>query len=99
MGTMIGRVGDLLAGSDPEATAVLQGAGDALAPGFAHAPHALEARRQAVATLNTSLGVERREELYKQGVAMTDDEAVNYAQAAIKRSLSSEPSREIGTRP
>jgi len=88
LGTMIGRVGNLLADSDPEATAVLQGAGAALAPGYAHARHTLEAHERAIASLEVSLGAARREELYQRGLTMTDDEAVTYAQAAINRRLS-----------
>ena len=87
VGTVIGRVADLLADSDPEATAVLQGSGDALVPGYTHAPHTIEARQQAITTLDTSLGAARREELYRQGRAMTDDEAVAYALTAINRRL------------
>jgi hypothetical protein len=87
MGAAIRRLADLFAESDPEATAVLQGAGDALVPGYAHTPHALNAHEQAIATLDASIGAARREELYEQGKQMTDDEAVAYANAAIKRRL------------
>ena len=92
VGTVISRVGDLLDESDPEATAVLQGAGDALAPGYGHAPHTVQRRQQAVATSEALLGATLREELYKQGMAMTDDEAVAYAEAAIARQLEDQPS-------
>jgi predicted ATPase/class 3 adenylate cyclase len=87
LATVIGRVGDLLADTDPEAAAVLQGAGDALAPGYAHAPHSLEARHHAIAIEDASLGGACRRELHDQGASMTDDEAATYAQAAITRSL------------
>jgi len=66
---------------------VLEGAGDALAPGYGHARHTLEARDHAIAALDTSLGAARRQELYYQGTTMTDNEAVAYADAAITRSL------------
>jgi len=87
LGAVIGRVGDLLADSDSEAAAVLQGAGDAITPGYAHAPHAAEDHQHAIETLEASLGPARRQELYQQGVRMSDNEAVAYAQAAIKHSL------------
>jgi tetratricopeptide (TPR) repeat protein len=87
LGAVIGRVGDLLADSDSEAAAVLQGAGDAITPGYAHAPHAAEDHQHAIATLEASLGTARRQELYQQGMSMSDNEAVAYAQAAIKHSL------------
>jgi tetratricopeptide (TPR) repeat protein len=86
LGTMIGRAGDLLADSNADA-AVLQGIGDALAPGYAHAAHTLAARQQAIATLDASLGAARREELYEEGKAMSLDDAVAYAHTAITRRL------------
>ncbi len=61
---LIGRVASVLVADDPEATAVLQGAGDDLAPGYAHAPHVVEAERHAVAAVDTTLGAARRHELY-----------------------------------
>jgi hypothetical protein len=87
LGTMIGRVGDLLADSDAAAAAVLLGAGDALAPGYAHAPHTLLARQQAIAALDKSLGAARREKLYQEGKAMSVDDAVAYTHTAIARRL------------
>jgi hypothetical protein len=90
VGTMIGRIGDLLAEPDPEVSAMLQGVGRALAPRYAHAPHTLAAHQRAVATLGFSLGTARREELYAQGKRMTDEEAVAYANAAINRRLEEE---------
>ena len=94
LGNVIGRVGDLLADTDPEATAVLHGVGDALAPGYSHAPHTVLSRDRAIAISEGSLGVARREELYNHGMEMTDDEAVDHALAAIKRRLSAEPRHE-----
>ena len=44
----------------PTSSTVLLGAGDALSPGYAHAPHTVEAERQAYATLDASLGVAPR---------------------------------------
>jgi tetratricopeptide (TPR) repeat protein len=88
LGNVIGRtVAPLLVDDDLEATAILQGAGDALAPGYAHAPHTLEAEQRASATLDATLGAARRHELYARGMAMTDTEAVAYANSAIARSL------------
>jgi predicted ATPase len=87
VGAMLGRVADLLAGSDPEAAAVLYGAGDTLAPGFFLAPHVVEARQQATATLQASLGATLPAELRAQGMAMDEHDAIAYAHAAINRYL------------
>jgi len=92
MGTVMQRVGGLLAGSHPEAAAVLQGAGDALAPGYTHAPHMVEAQERAIAALDVALGAARREELFAQGAALPDAEAAAFAETAIARSLAEEPS-------
>src|SRR5271169_745885 len=56
MGTVTQRVGVILADRDPEAAAVLLGAGDAHAPGYTHAPHMVEAERRTMATLDAALG-------------------------------------------
>ena len=90
VGNVIGRAGALLARADPEVAAVLLGAGEAIVPGYSHSPGFIEAREQGLATADAELGVARREELYQHGMTMTDDEAVNYALAAIKRSLVTE---------
>jgi hypothetical protein len=91
VGSVFGRVADLLAGSDPEAAAVLYGAGDTLAPGFFLAPHVVEARQQATATLQASLGATLPAELRAQGMTMDEDDAIAYAHAAINRYLNEEP--------
>jgi predicted ATPase/class 3 adenylate cyclase len=91
LGSLFGRVADLLADDDPEAAAVLLGAGDAFAPGFVQAPHVVEVRRHAVTTLETALGLPRRHELYAQGMVMNEEAAVAYAHAAISRSLGKDP--------
>jgi hypothetical protein len=90
VGVMIVRVGTILADRDPEAAAVLDGAGEAIAPGFGHAGHTLAAREQAVAAATAALGAERRAELYARGHAMADDEAVSYATEAINRYLAAD---------
>jgi predicted ATPase len=90
LGTILVRVGTILVDRDPEAAVVLDGAGEALAPGFVHAPHTIEARERAVAKTVAVLGEPRCAELYAQGSAMTDDEVVDYATAAIDRYLASE---------
>jgi predicted ATPase len=92
VGNVIGRVGDLLAETDAEACAVLHGACEGITPGYSHAPHTLEARQQTTATSQSKLGSARHEELYRQGKRMSDDEAVVYANAAIRRCLDEEPS-------
>ena len=91
VGSVLGRVADLLAGDDPEAAAVIYGAADTLAPDFVLAPHVVEARHQAAAAMQASIGEKRADELRAQGMAMDEDDAVAYAQAAINRCLSEGP--------
>jgi tetratricopeptide (TPR) repeat protein len=87
LGVILARVAILLNDRDLEAAAVLQGAGDTITPGYAHARHHLEAQEQAIATIDASLGATRRHELHAQGAAMSDTDAVNYAKDAIARNL------------
>ena len=87
LGTIVGRVADLLVDDDPEACAVLQGAGDALVPGYTHAPHTVEDHERAIVMMDATLGAERRHELYLDGQAMSDGDAADYAIAAIMRIL------------
>src|SRR4029077_16316338 len=88
LGTNLDRIASLLADRDPEATAVLQGVGDARHPDFTNSPHHVEAHERAVALVDASLGAERRHALHDQGLAMNDPDAVDYAHAAIARYLS-----------
>jgi hypothetical protein len=88
VGAMLVRVGTILADQDPEAATVLDGAGDALTPGFVHHADTAAARERAVATTVRSLGASRRAELFARGAAMTDEDAVDFAIAAINRYLS-----------
>ncbi|MEX0663632.1 MAG: tetratricopeptide repeat protein [Acidimicrobiia bacterium] len=88
VGLTLGYVGVEIADDDPEAAAVLFGVCDALAPDYAHAPHFVEALAQANVALETTLGTARREELYAQGMKMSDIDAVDYGNAAITRFLS-----------
>ena len=87
VGLTLGYVGVQIADDDPEAAAVLFGACDAIAPGFAHAPHFAEALAQANTNLDAALGSARREELYARGMKMSDVDAVDYGNAAITRFL------------
>jgi predicted ATPase len=90
VGTVLVRVGTILADRDPEAATILDGAGEALAPGFAHSPHTMTAREHAVAATVAALGDARRAALYALGLSMTDDDAVAFAENAIARYLSEE---------
>jgi predicted ATPase/class 3 adenylate cyclase len=87
LGAVLTRAGDLLADDDPEAAAVLHGAGDALAPGFVAPPDTAKAHQHALATLHASLNESERNELHARGTAMSEDHAVAYAHAAISRIL------------
>jgi tetratricopeptide (TPR) repeat protein len=90
IGTQVERVGSLLADRDPETTAVLQGVGEALAPGYSHSPYHVEAHAQATRIVDASLSAERLQALRARGMSMTDAEAVDYAKAAIARYLGEE---------
>jgi predicted ATPase/class 3 adenylate cyclase len=81
------RLGTLLADDDPDAAAVLHGAGHAIAPNYIIAPYVAEAQEHANAAINASLGEERRLELNARGAAMADDDVVAYASVAIERAL------------
>jgi hypothetical protein len=57
-------------------------------PGYSHAPQTVEGRRQAVAASEASLGAARRDERYRRGQAMSDDdEDVAYTDASIRDGL------------
>ena len=90
LGLVFGRVATLLVDREPEAAAVLLGKGDALAADYAHARHHIEAVEHATELLDSSLGPARRHELYSHGVAISDAEAVECADAAIARYLAQE---------
>jgi tetratricopeptide (TPR) repeat protein len=82
----------LLADDDPEASAALFGAGDALAADYVHTPHHVDARQHAITTLKASLGADHYTELYTRGAAMDDPDATQYARAAINRALAKDSS-------
>jgi predicted ATPase len=86
------RLGALIADDDPEAAAVLHGAGHAIAPDYILAPYVVEAQTRANAAIDAALGQERRLELNARGAAMTDDDVVAYARVAIERALSARSS-------
>jgi hypothetical protein len=91
LGAIVARIATMLADTDPETAALLQGAGQAITPDFRHAAHHLAAHEQAVTTIDDALGAERRNELEALGAAMTDTEIVDYANAAIARQLAEQP--------
>src|SRR5262249_28518298 len=85
LGSVLARTPDLLAHDDPSAAAVLYGAADTLASGFALPLRLVTERQQAHEALDTSLGQARRAELHAQGRTMSDDDAIAYAHTAINR--------------
>jgi hypothetical protein len=89
-GTVLVRIGTILVDRDPEAAAVLDGAGEALATGFVHHGDTTAARERAVAVSTAALGGTRRAELYALGFAMSDDESLAYAVDAVDRYLAAE---------
>lgn len=90
VGTVVGRIGVLIADDDPEAAAVLYAAGEALAPGFAHAPHTIADQQRALATLEASLGAARLAELQAQGAGLDVREAIDYVHAAVDQFLAND---------
>jgi len=88
VGAVLVRIATVLADRDPEAAAVLDGAGHGLAPEFVHHPITAADLERAVTTTVAALGAARRAELYERGLALSDDEAVVYATEAVARYLS-----------
>jgi hypothetical protein len=78
---LLRRAGDLLAPDDPEAAAILHGAGEGGFP----SPHTEEDHRKAVASLDTSLGAAQRKKLNERGQRMDEDAAISFALDAIRR--------------
>jgi predicted ATPase/class 3 adenylate cyclase len=91
---MLRRAGDLLAPDDPEAAAILHGAGEGGMP----SPHTEEDHRQAVAIIDTSLGATRRKNLNEQGERTEEDAAISLALDAIRRAANTND-RVDATRP
>jgi predicted ATPase len=81
LGPLLRRVGDLLVPDDPEAAAILHGAGDTGFP----SPHIADEHRQAVAALDLALGPAPHHELNDRGKALTQDHAVAFALDVINR--------------
>ena len=90
VGSVLVRVGTILADRDPEAATLLDGAGEALTPGFTHHAETTADRERAVEMTTASLGPARRADLYAEGLAMSADEAVSCALGAIDRYLEAE---------
>jgi tetratricopeptide (TPR) repeat protein len=77
---MLRRAGDLLAPDDPEAAAILHGAGEGGMP----SPQTEDDHRQAVANLDRSLGATRRKKLNEQGERTDEDAAISLALDAMR---------------
>jgi predicted ATPase/class 3 adenylate cyclase len=78
---LLRRAGDLLAEDDPEAAAILHGAGEGGMP----SPQSEDDHRQAIAILDASLGGIRRKKLNEQGERTDEDTAISLALDAIRR--------------
>jgi tetratricopeptide (TPR) repeat protein len=87
LGPVLARVGALLAADNPEAAAVLFGAGDAMTPRYAHTRHHEEAREQAMTTLEAVIGKAGYTELHARGEAMSESDITQYAHTAITHTL------------
>jgi predicted ATPase/class 3 adenylate cyclase len=87
LGNVIDRVASILCEDEPQTAAVLQGVGDARAPGYTHSRHAIEVHARATESLAASLDANRRHELYTEGMTMTDAQAVDFTKSAISRYL------------
>jgi hypothetical protein len=90
VGALVARAGDLVSEGDPEAAAVLHGFSDATTSGWAPDPRSAEERRLATGVIDATLGLPRHAELAAVGAAMTDDDIVAYALAAIERAVDDE---------
>jgi predicted ATPase/class 3 adenylate cyclase len=86
LGPMLRGAGDLLVSDDPESAAILHGAGDTDYP----SPHRADEHRDAITSLDATLGVTRRLELNDQGKAMELDDAVALALDAILQAIGTE---------
>jgi tetratricopeptide (TPR) repeat protein len=78
---LLRRAGDLLVPDDPEAAAILHGAGEGGQP----SPQTEDDHRQAVAILDRSLGATRRKRLNEQGERTDEAAAISLALDAIRR--------------
>jgi tetratricopeptide (TPR) repeat protein len=78
---LLRRAGDLLVPDDPEAAAILHGAGEGGQP----SPQTEDDHRQAVAILDRSLGTTRRKRLNEQGERTDEAAAISLALDAIRQ--------------
>ena len=78
---LLRRAGDLLALDDPDAAAILHGAGEGGMP----SPQSEGDHRHAVAVLDRSLGATRRKKLNQQGERTDEDAAISLALEAVHR--------------
>src|SRR5262249_11061276 len=82
---LLRRAGDLLAPDDPEAAAILHGAGEGGPP----SPQTEDDHSRAVAILDRSLGATRRDKLNEQGNRTDETAAISLALDAIRRVIDS----------
>jgi predicted ATPase len=94
VGRMLRRIGLLLVDDDPDAAALINGAGTELSHGWTLSQRAIEDQRKGIEALNSALGTERTVELLAQGAAMEEHDAVVAARAAAARALAASLERE-----
>jgi hypothetical protein len=87
VGRMFRRIALLLVADDPEAAAVIAGAGKARSVGYTMTERVVRAYDQGMLELDAALGASRHRELSEQGAAMPEHDAVVYARAAVARAL------------
>jgi hypothetical protein len=90
VGRMLRRIGIRLVEHDPEAAALVIGAGTAFSHGWTLTERVVEDQRRAIESLNAALGEEPRAELMAQGAAMEEHDAVVMARAAAEHVLSAD---------
>jgi predicted ATPase/class 3 adenylate cyclase len=90
VGRMLRRIGIRLVEHDPEAAALVIGAGTAFSHGWTLTERVVEDQGRGIEALNTALGADRRAELMAQGAAMEEHNAVIGARAAAARVLATD---------
>jgi predicted ATPase/class 3 adenylate cyclase len=90
VGRMLRRIALRLVDDDPEAAALIIGAGTEFSHGWTLTTRVVEDQRRGIDALNAALGADRCAELMAQGAAMVEHDAVVMARAAAARALAGE---------
>jgi predicted ATPase/class 3 adenylate cyclase len=88
-GRMQRRIGLALAETDPEAAAIITGAGIARSQSSTLTERVNTQHRQRIAVLENILGADRCNKLIQQGATLTDSQAVTLAHETVAKALAS----------